>query len=76
MSCPPLATVAPTTNLTDALELTVACGVDQLPVRDGKRAAHMITRAEIRRVLQVRAELERQSVDKPSMQSVPGRPRG
>jgi len=60
MSRPPLATVAPTTDLAEALELMLARRVHQLPVLDGSRIAGMITRAEILQVLQIRTELDPQ----------------
>jgi CBS domain-containing protein len=75
MSCAPLATVAPATNLADALELTLARGVQQLPVLDGDRVAGIITRADILQVLQVRTELDARRLDKTSVFSAPGGPR-
>jgi Zn-dependent protease/predicted transcriptional regulator len=76
MSCPPLATVAPATNLAYALELMQARGVQQLPVLEGERVVGMITRPDIQQVLQFRTELDPLRPDKPRMQSAAGRPHG
>jgi Zn-dependent protease/CBS domain-containing protein len=71
MSRPPLATVAPTTDLAEALELMVARGVHQLPVVVDHHISGMITRAAILQVLQVRTELDQRVLSGDGLESSP-----
>jgi Zn-dependent protease/CBS domain-containing protein len=71
MSRPPLALVAPTTELAEALELMVSSGVHQLPVMDSGRIVGMIARADILQVLQIRTEIDPRQRDAGSLASRP-----
>lgn len=53
----PLKTVAPDTDLADALQVLAENGLNQLPVLSDGRAVGLLTRADIMRYLQLREEL-------------------
>jgi Zn-dependent protease/predicted transcriptional regulator len=58
--------IAPQQPLQEALEMMAANDIHQLPVLDGRSFIGFVTRADVFRLLQVRAEIRERTADRPA----------